>query len=117
MYKMNNIETGCAICSSCENGGSALRSGWKRGGVCAGFAVSIAGRAQAIPAVFQKEGKPDWWLLDLSVAAALPPVRWRMANLARLDEARRGELAASAETALGGAGGCMSVAQSRDRER
>ena len=114
---MHKVEIVCAVCSSCGCGGHPLQSGRKRGGVRAGFAVSIAGRAQAIPVVFQRRGEPDWTLLDVPVAAALPKVRWRMANLARLDGTRWGEITDSADTALGRAGGGMSVAQSKDKER
>ena len=66
---------------------------------------------------FKEGGEPDWTLLDVPVAAALPKVRWRMANLARLDGTRWGEITDSADTALGRAGGGMSVAQSKDKER
>ena len=48
-----------------------------------------------------ERGAPDWTLLDAPNAAELPAVRWRMANLALLDETRRGELAARLEEALG----------------
>ena len=56
-------------------------------------------------------------LLYVPVAAAFPAVRRRLVMLARLDRTRRGELAASAETALARTGGRVSVAQSKDRER
>lgn len=41
-----------------------------------------------------KRGEPDWSLLDLPGAPALPAVRWRLANLARLDPAKRAALLA-----------------------
>jgi len=36
-----------------------------------------------------KRGEPDWSLLDLPGAEALPAVRWRLENLAKVDEERR----------------------------
>ena len=45
-------------------------------------------------------GEPDWALLEASNAAGLPAVRWRMANLARLDKRRRSALAAQLEAAF-----------------
>jgi hypothetical protein len=36
-----------------------------------------------------KRGKPDWGLVDLPGADMLPAVRWRLENLAKLDEKRR----------------------------
>jgi hypothetical protein len=39
-----------------------------------------------------KRGKPDWALLDLPGAEALPAVRWRLENLARLDATKRAAL-------------------------
>ena len=36
-----------------------------------------------------KRGKPEWALLDLPGAEALPAVRWRLENLARLDGMKR----------------------------
>ena len=35
-----------------------------------------------------EKGEPDWALLDVSNVDRLPAVRWRMANLARLDGRR-----------------------------
>jgi hypothetical protein len=40
-----------------------------------------------------KTGQPDWSLVGLPQAAALPAVQWRLTNLARLSEARRQALA------------------------
>lgn len=40
-----------------------------------------------------KMGQPDWSLVGLPQAAALPAVQWRLTNLARLSEARRQALA------------------------
>jgi hypothetical protein len=40
-----------------------------------------------------KTGQPDWSLVGLPQAAALPAVQWRLTNLARLTEARRQALA------------------------
>lgn len=45
-------------------------------------------------------GEPDWALLEASNAASLPAVRWRMANLARLDGRRRSALANRLEAAF-----------------
>jgi len=39
-----------------------------------------------------KRGEPDWVLLDLPGAEALPAVRWRLENLARLDATKRAAL-------------------------
>ena len=39
-----------------------------------------------------KTGDPDWSLVGLPQAATLPAVKWRLANLARLTEARRAVL-------------------------
>lgn len=39
-----------------------------------------------------KEGSPDWRLLDLPGAEALPAVQWKLGNLATLGEARRATL-------------------------
>ena len=39
-----------------------------------------------------KRGEPDWALLDLPGAEALPAVRWRLENLARLDATKRAAL-------------------------
>jgi len=39
-----------------------------------------------------KRGEPDWPLLDLPGAEALPAVRWRVENLAKLDRKRRDAL-------------------------
>jgi len=36
-----------------------------------------------------KRGEPEWALLDLPGAEALPAVRWRLENLAKLDGAKR----------------------------
>ena len=47
-----------------------------------------------------EKGKPDWQLLNVEHASALPAVRWRMQNLDTLDAARRSELVAGLERAL-----------------
>jgi hypothetical protein len=39
-----------------------------------------------------KRGEPDWVLLDLPGAEALPAVRWPLENLARLDATKRAAL-------------------------
>jgi len=36
-----------------------------------------------------KRGEPDWSLLELPGMEALPAVRWKLENLAKLDEAKR----------------------------
>jgi predicted nucleotidyltransferase component of viral defense system len=41
-----------------------------------------------------KSGKPDWALLDLPGVEALPAVRWRLENLAKLDQRKRSALIA-----------------------
>lgn len=48
-----------------------------------------------------KRGEPDWALLDLPGAEALPAVRWRLENLARLDAAKRTALLARLGEVLG----------------
>jgi predicted nucleotidyltransferase component of viral defense system len=40
-----------------------------------------------------KTGEPDWGLIGLAEAAALPAVQWKLTNLARLEPARRQALA------------------------
>jgi len=39
-----------------------------------------------------KRGEPDWKLLAVSGADALPAIRWRMQNLAKLDREKRAAL-------------------------
>jgi predicted nucleotidyltransferase component of viral defense system len=48
-----------------------------------------------------KRGEPDWALLDLPGAEALPAVRWRLENLARLDATKRATLLARLGAVLG----------------
>lgn len=48
-----------------------------------------------------KRGEPDWALLDLPGVQALPAVRWRLENLARLDAAKRAPLLARLGEVLG----------------
>ena len=55
-------------------------------------------------------GVPDWSLLDAPNAATLPAVRWRMANLARLDGNRRSQLVARLEAVLAGPASGVSAA-------
>lgn len=47
-----------------------------------------------------EEGEPDWALLGLPDAAALPAVRWRQENLDRLSAKRRSALVARLKAAL-----------------
>jgi hypothetical protein len=47
-----------------------------------------------------KTGAPDWTLLGLEQAAALPAVRWKQANLDRLSPDRRSILVAGLRKAL-----------------
>ena len=47
-----------------------------------------------------KRGDPDWALLGLPAAAALPAVRWKLQNLAKLEPERRANLVAVLEAAL-----------------
>ena len=61
-------------------------------------------------------GTPDWSLLDAPNAATLPAVRWRMANLARLDGNRRSQLVTGLEAALAGSAGGASAAHRCDAE-
>lgn len=48
-----------------------------------------------------KRGEPDWALLDVPGAEALPTVRWRLENLARLDAKKRAALLARLGEVLG----------------
>ena len=48
-----------------------------------------------------KRGKPDWELVDLPGADMLPAVRWRLENLAKLDEKRRAMLVGRLGDVLG----------------
>lgn len=47
-----------------------------------------------------KRGEPDWKLLGVPGAEALPPVRWRMQNLEKMDKAKRTALIARLEKVL-----------------
>jgi predicted nucleotidyltransferase component of viral defense system len=47
-----------------------------------------------------EQGKPDWPVLALSSAAALPAVRWRQQNLAKLTSAQRAKLVSRLEAVL-----------------
>jgi hypothetical protein len=51
-----------------------------------------------------KRGEPDWDLLRAPGAEALPAVRWRLENLARLDATKRAALLARLSEALGSPG-------------
>jgi len=48
-----------------------------------------------------KRGEPDWAMLDLPGAEALPAVRWRIENLAKLHESKRSKLLAGLSEVLG----------------
>jgi hypothetical protein len=48
-----------------------------------------------------KRGDPEWTLLDLPGAEALPAVRWRLENLAKLDGAKRAAFVARLGEVLG----------------
>ena len=48
-----------------------------------------------------EQGNPNWPLVELAGIEALPAVRWRMKNLARLTDAKRRELVAGLQSALG----------------
>ena len=61
-----------------------------------------------------EKGEPDWTLLDAPTASALPAVRWRIANLSRLEETRRKALVSRLEMVLGEAGGSTSVGRVGD---
>ena len=45
-------------------------------------------------------GEPDWSLLDVPNVEHLPAIRWRMQNLAKLDQKRRVELLEHLKTVL-----------------
>jgi predicted nucleotidyltransferase component of viral defense system len=66
--------------------------------------VSIVGNMPANHRRFLmsiKSGEPDWALLDLPGAEALPAVRWRLENLAKLGQAKRSALLARLADVLG----------------
>lgn len=48
-----------------------------------------------------KQGKPDWALLSLPGAKDLPAVRWKLENLAKLNDSMRNKLLAGLAEALG----------------
>jgi hypothetical protein len=48
-----------------------------------------------------KRGEPEWTLLDLPGAEALPAVRWRLENLAKLDGKKRAAFVARLGEVLG----------------
>ena len=48
-----------------------------------------------------KRGQPEWTLLDLPGAEALPAVRWRLENLAKLDGKKRAAFVARLGEVLG----------------
>jgi predicted nucleotidyltransferase component of viral defense system len=48
-----------------------------------------------------KRGEPDWRLLDLLGVEELPAVRWRLENLAKLDQTKRAALEARLRGVLG----------------
>ena len=48
-----------------------------------------------------KRGQPDWALLELAGAEALPAVRWRLENLAHLDATKRATLGVRLGEVLG----------------
>ena len=60
-------------------------------------------------------GEPDWSLLDAPTAKELPAVRWRMANLARLDRSRRRKLVARLEAVFADAAGHTAARRPRNR--
>lgn len=79
--------------------------------------ASIVGRMPEKHARFLlsfESGEPDWSLLDAPNAEVLPAVRWRMENLARLDERRRADLVARLEMALMDRDHGVSAIASRD---
>ena len=47
-----------------------------------------------------KKGEPDWTLLDLPGAQALPAVRWKLENLAKLPAGKRAQLLQDLNEAL-----------------
>ncbi len=51
-----------------------------------------------------KRGEPEWELLELPGADALPAVRWRLENLAKLDAMKRAAFLSRLGDALGVAG-------------
>jgi hypothetical protein len=42
--------------------------------------------------LFLKKGEPEWPLLGVPGAEALPAVRWRLENLAKIDKKKRDAL-------------------------
>ena len=48
-----------------------------------------------------KEGRPDWSLLELPGAEKLPAIRWKLENLAKLEEVRGAALLARLQEVLG----------------
>ena len=42
--------------------------------------------------VSRKKGEPEWPLLGVKGAEALPAVRWRLENLAKMDKTKRAAL-------------------------
>lgn len=48
-----------------------------------------------------EQGKPDWSLIELADVEALPAVRWRMTNLAKLTDSKRRDLVEKLRSALG----------------
>ncbi len=48
-----------------------------------------------------EQGGPDWSLLQLSEVDRLPAVRWRIENMARVSDTKRGELVENLSWALG----------------
>lgn len=51
--------------------------------------------------VLAEQGSPDWVLLSLPEAQALPAVRWRLANLAKLERVQRERLVSRLQEVLG----------------
>ena len=47
-----------------------------------------------------EQGNPNWPLVELADIEALPAVRWRMINLAKLTDLKRRELVANLRSAL-----------------
>lgn len=47
-----------------------------------------------------KRGEPNWKLLGVPGAEELPPVRWKLQNLAKIDKEKRAELMARLKRVL-----------------
>ena len=63
-----------------------------------------------------ERGRPDWDLLEVGHASTLPAVRWRMLNLAKVDDKKRTQLVSQLEAALGGSPAGVARPRTRKKE-